>query len=78
MFSTEKTLTILAFEGQNLFFATPLTLQVTFSTRQLETKLSSQPLLLNVIGAAKSASAHGRQNSYLVGVVQLRLQTLHS
>jgi hypothetical protein len=42
MLSTEKTLTILAFKGQNLFFAAPLTLQGTFSTRQLETKFSSQ------------------------------------
>jgi hypothetical protein len=42
MLSTEKPLTILAFERQNLIFAASLTLQVTFSTRQLETKLSSQ------------------------------------
>jgi hypothetical protein len=42
MLSTEKPLTILALERQNLFFAALLTFQEIFSTRQLETKLSLQ------------------------------------
>jgi hypothetical protein len=48
MLSAEKSLTILTLEGQNLFLAALLTLQVASSTRQLETKLS-QPRLLSVL-----------------------------
>ncbi len=54
MLSTEKTLAILALEGQNFFSAAPLTLQVNPSTRQLETKLFSQPHLLSVLGEIPS------------------------
>jgi hypothetical protein len=43
MLSTEETMAVLAFERQNLFSATTLTLQVILQLTRLETKLSSQP-----------------------------------
>jgi len=46
MLSTEEPLTILTFERKNFFFAASLTLQVTFSTRHLETKAAMTALII--------------------------------